>query len=302
VFTDIDGTSLTKLPFAWSAKASTVNTNTYTTENTLLHFKIDQFIGVATLGVTDRVDVSVIVPVGYVSLGASTFDSTSYIVNSNGALIYGPYSNAPTYAAGTASGVGDITFNGKGSLWTGEHSTVAAAMNVRIPTGDDLNYLGSGAWGFNPYLVYSYLAKVSPHAKIGYQWNSHTELNPSYTSANGITSVSGKLGLPGGLQYDAGADWAAAKHLTLAADLLGTQFLNTPKLVPTSTTITTTTSSIVLPTSVTGNSSYTINNLSAGLKVNPVRELVFSGNVLLQLNNVGLRSRPTPLIGISYKF
>jgi hypothetical protein len=53
---------------------------------------------------------------------------------------------------------------------------------------------------------------------------------------------------------------------------------------------------------VTGNSSYTINNLSAGLKINPVRELVFSGNVLFQLNNVGLRSRPTPLIGISYKF
>jgi hypothetical protein len=304
VFTDIDGTSLGALPFAWAATAfvpgtQTPLTTTYTTEDTNLQFKIDQFIAVATFGITNKIDISAVVPAEYVSLGATTYNSTSYIVNTNNVLVYPKYTNTPTYAAGTASGVGDITFNVKSSLWAGEHATVAAAMNVRVPTGDDENYLGSGAWGFSPYVVYSYLAKVSPHAKIGYEWNTSTPLNPQYTSTG---KVSGNLGLPGGAQYDVGADWALAKHLTVAADLLGNQFLNTPRLVPTTTTITTTSGPITLNTSITGNSSYTINNLSTGLKIAAVRDLVLAGNVLFQLNNNGLRSRPTPLLGISYKF
>jgi hypothetical protein len=309
VFTDIDGTSLGALPFAYESTAygtctSTctsppVISNTFTTEATNLEFKIDQFIAVGTFGLTNRVDISAVVPVEYVSLGATTYNSNSYTVNSSGDLLYPKYSNPNTYAAGTASGVGDIEFNGKGSLWSGEHATVAAALNLRVPTGDDLNYLGSGSWGVNPYLIYSLLAKVSPHVKIGYQWNTATELNPSYSSEGQYVK---NLGLPGGLQYDGGADWAAAKHLTIAGDLLGNQFLNTPRLVPTTTTITISGQGTALNTSVTGNSSYTINNVSAGLKISAYRDLVFSGNVLVQLNNNGLRSRPTPLVGMSYKF
>ena len=169
-------------------------------------------------------------------------------------------------------------------------------MNVRTPTGDDLNYLGSGAFGFSPYLVYSYLAKISPHAKIGYQWNTSTELN------NPTATPGGNLALPGGVQYDFGADWAVLRHVTIAGDLLGNQYLNAPKLVRTNTPLPTTPSTVSLPTIVPGTSSYSINNFSIGLKWNPFRNAVFSGNVLTQLNNNGLRSRPTPLVGISYKF
>ncbi len=301
VFTDIDGISLGSLPFAYYATAyqhgtNIVQSNTYTTENTRLSFKINQFIGVATYGLSTRVDITVVVPIERVSLGATTFKSTSYILDPNNNLIFGPYSNANTYSPGTASGVGDITFNTKAELWKGEHGTASAGMSVRTPTGDDQNYLGSGAWGFSPYLVYSYLAKVSPHAKIGYQWNTSTELN------NPTDTAGGNLALPGGLQYDLGADWAMLRHVTVAGDLLGNQYLNAPKLISTTIPLPTTPSIAALPTIVPGNSSYTISNLSTGLKWNPFRNLVLSGNVLFQLNNNGLRSRPTPLVGISYKF
>jgi hypothetical protein len=301
VFTDIDGISLSSLPFAYYATAyqqgtNTVLSNTYTSEATKLSFKINQFIGVATLGLSSRVDVSVIVPIERVSLGATTFNSTSYILDANNNLIFGPYSNPNTYSPGSASGIGDVTFNGKGELWRGDHGTVSAGMNVRTPTGDDLNYLGSGAWGFSPYLVYSYLAKISPHAKIGYQWNTTTELN------NPTGQPGGNQALPGGMQYNLGADWAVLRHITVALDLLGNQYLNAPKLVRTTTPLPTNPSTISLQTIVPGTSSYSINNASAGLKWNPYRNLVLSGNVLFQINNNGLRSRPTPLVGMSYKF
>ena len=307
VFTDIDGINLKKVPFTYEATATNPNTgailsNTFTSEFTNISFKLNQYVAVGTFGVTNRVDVSVILPIERVSIGAETYDAEAYILNAENVLVLGPYSIPSTYVPGTANGIGDITFNGKGVLWGGEHATVSAGFNLRTPTGDELNYLGSGAWGFNPYLTASYLWKVSPHAKIGYQWNTSTVLN------NPTLTAGGNQALPGGFQYDAGADWAWLRHLTIAGDILGSQYLNattlsrstTPLPVPLTNPPTPTT--VNLPTVTTSNTSYTVNDLSLGLKWNPFRDLVLAGNALYQINNVGLRSRVTPLVGISYKF
>ncbi|MGH9606154.1 MAG: transporter [Terracidiphilus sp.] len=303
VFTDIDGASLNNLPFAYSqvayAPGSTtqVVSTTYTTESTSLAFRADQLVGVGTIGLTKRMDFTVIVPIERVSLGATTLHSQSYVVDASNNQAFGPVSNPQTYTNGTASGVGDIVFNVKSVLQSDEHAAFSAGFNLRTPTGDELNFLGSGAWGFNPYLVYTYLAKVSPHAKVGYQWNTDSDLN------NPTLTPNGNQALPGGMQYDIGADWAMQRHWTLAADLLGNQFLNTPRLVPGAiVNITTASSTLSLATSTSGNSSYSINNVSTGVKWNPAGNLVISANVLTQINNNGLRSRPTPLVGISYKF
>jgi hypothetical protein len=303
VFTDIDGHSLGSLPFGYLRTAYNQNhvaqSTTYTKQTTDLKFTIDQYIAVGTLGLTKRVDLSVIVPWERVSFGDTLKQSTNYVVDVNNNLLFS-YTLPSSYSSGDRSGVGDIVINGKGVLYSGERATFAGGMNLRVPSGDDLNFLGSGAFGFNPYLDYSYLRVVSPHAKIGYQWNTKTELNNPTQTANG------KQSLPGGVQYDFGADWAAKRYLTVAADLLGSQYVNTPRLISTQTTVTThvgaNTESIPIPSTISQNSAYSISNLSTGLKLNPYRNLVFSGNVLFQLNNNGLRARPTPLIGVSYKF
>lgn len=307
VFTDIDGISLSKVPFTYEATATDKSTgavlsNTFTTEDTDIHFTVDMLINVATFGLTKRIDVSAIVPYERVSIGAGTYHSDAYILNADDVVVFGPYPVASTFTPGTAHGIGDIVFNGKGQLWHGEQAAVAAAINVRTPTGDDQNYLGSGAWGFNPYVVYSYLSKISPHVKIGYQWNTSTELN------NPTLTAGGNQALPGGVQYDVGADWAALKRVTLAADLLGSQYVNSIKLTSTTTPLPTpptnppTPPSVELPTIATETGTYSINDLSTGLKWNPTRTLILTGNVLFQLDNDGLRSRPTPLVGISCKF
>ena len=306
-FTDIDGISLNHVPFTYQATATDKTTgavlsNTFTTETANIHFKLDQYIAVATYGVSNRLDVSMILPIERVSVGTATLNTQAYILNADNVVVLGPYPVPSTYVPGTASGIGDIVFNGKYVAWRGEHSTFSTGMDLRTPTGDDLNYLGSGAWGFNPYLVYSYLARVSPHARIGYQWNTATELN------NPTLTAGGNKALPGGVQYDVGADWAWTQHLTLAGDLLGSQYTNAAKVVksltplPPPVTNPPTNPSIFLPTVTTANASYTISDLSLGAKWNPFRDLVITGNVLIQLNNEGLRTRPAPLLGISYKF
>jgi hypothetical protein len=300
-FTDIDGIGLGKVPFSYSAVSNT--STVYTAEDLNIHFKINQYVAIATYGVTNKLDVSMILPIERISIGTSSFDTQEYIVDIASNVGQGPFAAQPINSRGTASGIGDIVFAGKYIVKSEEHGTFSVGLNERVPTGDDRNYLGSGAWGTNPYAVFSYVSRVSPHVRLGYQWNSDTELNPN------LVRPGSNLALPGGLQYDFGADWAATKHLTLAGDLMGDQFQNAPRLTPstlafsykTSSTATTT-NTVNLPTVASVNSTYWINDVSAGLKWNPYKRLIFSGNVLFQLNNVGMRARPTPLLGVSYEF
>jgi hypothetical protein len=320
VFTNIDSQSLRSLPFSYyrtacqagstSCSPSNAVSTTYTSEITSATFVVNQFVIVGTAGVTPKLDLSLIVPISRVSVGAAVPASTStnYVVSSNNSYFSaaGPTSSN----GGSASGVGDVEVGVKYALYVGERTTLSTGAIFRVPSGVAENFLGSGAWGFNPFLAYSYLSKVSPHAKIGFQWNTASELNnPTYT--NPIYSTTGALEsqpnapLPGGVQYDIGADWAASKRVTVAADFLGNQYLNTYRLSPSNSCVLTASSgqcTLSVPTTTLQSSSYSISDLSTGLKWNPAKSLVFSANLLTQLNNNGMRARPTPLLGIGYKF
>jgi hypothetical protein len=307
-FTDIDGINLHTVPFSYAAANFTGAGTTYVQESLNIHFKVDQYVAYATYGATNKLDLSVIVPITRVSIGSTVYDITQYVVLPNGDLNYITKPQGNT-TPGTASGIGDITFNAKYVLLNQELAKLALGFNVRTPTGDALNYLGAGAWGFNPYAVFSYFAKTSPHVRVGYQWNTDTVLYPNLTVGHGNTN----LALPGGLQYDFGVDRALVKGLTVAADLLGNQYQNAQKLVNSNLSFTCIgvdcgakpvppPPTVASPTVNAVNSTYWINDVSAGAKWNPWRSLILTGNVLFQLNNVGMRARPTPLFGISYKF
>ncbi|MGA7314403.1 MAG: transporter [Silvibacterium sp.] len=318
VFTDIDGIPLGNVPFSYSAvgcpssvppsqcTVTTPGSSTVSIKEDLdIHFKINQYVAIATYGVMDKLDVSMVLPIERVSIGTSSFDTQEFIVDNTSNVGQGPFPGQPISSRGIASGIGDILFAAKYIVKSEERGTFSVGLNMRTPTGDARNYLGSGAWGTNPYAVFSYVSRVSPHVRLGYQWNSETELNPN------LVRPGSNLALPGGLQYDVGADWAWTKKLTVAGDLMGNQYLNAPRLTPSSTTLTyentlaaqpPPTTTVHLGTVTSISSSYWINDISTGVKWNPYRELILTGNVLFQLNNVGMRSRPTPLVGISYKF
>ncbi len=302
-FTDIDGINLGQVPFAYSAISNT--STVYTQEDLDIHFKINQYVAIATVGATDKLDISMILPIERVSIGTASFNAQEYIVDTATNIGQGPFPAQPINSRGIASGIGDILFAAKYVIKSAERSTFSVGLYERTPTGDARNYLGSGAWGTNPYAVFSYVSRVSPHVRLGYQWNSETELNPN------LVRPGTNLALPGGLQYDVGADWSPTKKLTVAGDLLGNQFLNAPRLTHATTKLSYTntpanqpppTATVYLPTVSLYNSSYWINDLSVGAKWNPWRNVIVTGNVLFQLNNVGMRARPTPLVGLSYKF
>jgi hypothetical protein len=53
---------------------------------------------------------------------------------------------------------------------------------------------------------------------------------------------------------------------------------------------------------VNPNTDYNETNASIGLKFRPFGNFIVTGNVLVQLDDAGLRSRAVPLVGVSYSF
>jgi hypothetical protein len=205
--------------------------------------------------------------------------------------------------SGNASGIGDIGLNAKQMIvgQEGERTAMALGGTFRFPSGDEYNYLGSGAWGGSVYALLEYRATVAPHAKIAYQWNTDSKVLGLATGS--------PARLPGGLQYDIGADVRLLQHLTMAADVLGNQIVNVGSFTIENTPLTGAglgtngASGTVNVSSVNAfRTTYTTANFSGGLKWSPMAHLLVYGNVLVQMNNVGLRSDPVPLFGIAYNF
>jgi hypothetical protein len=307
-FTDISGNSLSAVPFVFAAKAGNVTipdsnqpcTGTGSiiclTQTDHISMSVNQYTALATFGINGKTDVSVIIPFEYVSQNVSA-TGNQYFINSS-PPVSAPFSSS---APGSANGIGDMLVSVKRAIWSNEKTHLTAGLLVRFPTGEALNYLGSGAYGFDPYGVVSYnFSRFSPHVRLGYQFNTSTVLAPKFDS-NG--KYIGNSTLPGGFQYDFGADAIVIKKVptTFAADFLGNYILNAPVLVSGTVAIpgfTPSSAKTLRPTT----SSYNSSQLSLGLKVKPYKNLMLYGNVLLQLNNVGLRSAPVPLAGISYTF
>ena len=201
----------------------------------------------------------------------------------------------------------------------------ASGLDVRFPSGDALNFLGSGSYGVKPFVVFSYKARVSPHVMFGYEWNSNSIVtsrqitlsvfNAPQQQNKGLTT--GQKGyMPSDFVYTAGIDAGITRWLTGAFDIVGARFLRAgtesvtsqPFLAPCNSGCTVAPS----PNTVSMNSllphndaSYSIDNASIGVKIRPIPKasrLVLTANVLVRLDGGGLHSKPAPLVGLGYTF
>jgi hypothetical protein len=228
-------------------------------------------------------------------------------------------------ARNSATGVGDVVARVKWNAWSGEHVRFASGLDVRFPSGDALNFLGSGSYGVKPFVVLSYKARVSPHVMVGYEWNSNSIVTSRQVTINvfgapqqqnkGLTT--GQKGyMPSDFLYTAGIDAGITKWLTGAFDVVGARFLRAGTesvtsqqfLAPCSGGCTVAPS----PNTVSMNSllphsdaSYNVDNASFGVKIRPIPKasrLVLTANVLVRLDDSGLHSKPAPLVGLGYTF
>lgn len=295
------------------------------TVDSRVDLKIHQAVTFLTFGVTNRVDVSIAIPVESVHLGVT---SNATIIDNSGSGTHSfvgrpgcgdPINNTicdnqSFPSSGDKTGVGDLVFRIKGTPWRGEHAAIAVGGDVRAPTGDSVNFLGSGAWGFRPFVVWSYRSRISPHLGGGYQVNGNSKLV-------GDLSKGSEARLPGQFTYSGGVDAWLTKRVTVAFDLVGQTVFNTQRLIPTKFTELgacvynngnsypdcNPPDASFAPPKIDANvtqSTANVNvlNASVGAKVKLVSNLLFSGNVTFKINNDGLRATAVPMGELSYTF
>jgi hypothetical protein len=192
-------------------------------------------------------------------------------------------------------------------------------MDVRTPTGNARQFLGSGAAGIKPFFIVSLRKKFSPHANLGYQWNGQSILAGNITGATISEDSTGtvviqngpavKGSLPGQFFGTLGVDVGLpGRRLTLAFDYLGQVVLDAPRVFqtpqPTANPPGGTGPAIgpTLPNISGGKDNVVLSIGSAGFKYNLFNNILLTGNVLFRLDNKGLRQDVTPLAALTYSF
>jgi hypothetical protein len=218
--------------------------------------------------------------------------------------------------SGSATGIGDVVLRGKYTVHQWERAGFAVGMDVRLPTGDETNFLGSGAVGVKPFGVFSYKARVSPHAEVGYEVNGDSTLAGNNLVPPAPSAVA-KGSLPNRFLYIVGADVVVTKRLTGAFDIYGQRLFSAPEFVSQpyrdfgncsgatnddAVNCVVYTAGTTHPDYAQKSADFNLTTASLGLKLRAFSKLVVTGNVLLKLDSGGLRSRAVPLVGVSYSF
>jgi hypothetical protein len=266
-----------------------------------IDLKNDTTVLYANYGVTDRFDIGVALP--YVRLDMTArIDATIERLATHGdpfevhVFPGGEGDLTESFVeSGTAEGIGDMVVRGKYNVYKGASANVALATDLRLPTGDTDDLLGSGATQVKLYGIVGYAGRrFSPRASWG------------YTFSSGGADFMGEL--PDEISYTAGFDAGLHSRVTLTADFVGRTLLDADRLVleeqtfeavsRTDPTVQETTR--LTPAIVTGNLNVLLGSI--GLKVNPVGRLLVVGNVLLAIGEGGLQADVTPVFGLEYSF
>jgi hypothetical protein len=290
-FGSVDGIDLEHLPIV--SRADFTSMSTYTQADSHISLRVDQFIAIGTVGLTNRLDVSLILPFSRVTL-ATAASLHAYNVDAANAPL-SDYDVGTVFLAGSATGIGDLTVNVKVNVLKRERTHIAIGSDLRFPSGDEANYLGTGAFGIKPFIVMSRRGRLTPNVSLGYQWNSSSALYTNSTSG-------AKLNLPSSLFYAGGVDFRVTKRFTLTGELLGQYIISGPRLAMGEITVPGAPQNPYPTVTTSADVSYTMNNLGGGFKVNPFKGLMVSAAVMFKLDDGGLRSKCVPLAGVSYRF
>ena len=171
-----------------------------------------------------------------------------------------------------------------------------------------------------PFAIFSYRARISPHALVGFEWNTNS-------IAAGDLGTGTKAKVPNDFAYSVGADAWITQWLTGSFDVIGQRILSTSTVIGGQVFGTGALSVVPQqflancgtctadpdPATVTHNNlqlsatsrAYNITNASMGVKFRPlgkVSKLVVTANVLVRLDEGGLSYKPVPLVGVGYTF
>jgi len=306
-FDHLDGVPLTDIPAVFRHDAFETGggrTDVVSTANTI-QASVNQFAGALTYGITDRVDVSLAVPLvsthlsllsnaQIFRLGTGTAVQVHYFRDD---LAIGGYGSTHQYfIEGSESGIGDLFIRSKATLLREGTRALATGVDVRLPTGDEQNLLGAGALGVRPFAAFSASYRAfAPHVNIAYQWNGRSVLA-------GDVHENVKAPLPDLFTYAAGGDLSLNNRFSIIVDVLGQRVLNSPRLSTYTLDASGAAGSASLPDIRFSTGSYWSTDGAVGFKANVAAKVLVAFNLRFNIVNNGLTDRIAPLVGVEWAF
>jgi hypothetical protein len=224
---------------------------------------------IGAVGVTDRFEIGAAVPFLELTLDgrrSSVYRGQTFLQASGDA---------------TANGIGDIAVRGKYMLFSGGAAAVAAAGEVRLPTGDEVNLLGTGSTSYRAIGIVSY--------------------EPGAFALHGNAGI-----LRGGVSdeetFSGAGSYAVTPRVTVSGELLmrhiaelrevGLVRAAHPRIIGVDT----------IRLSTTGTSGTTLATAIAGAKWNVGNKVVIGGHVAVPLRYRGLTARFIPTVALEFAF
>lgn len=265
-FTSLDGRSLSDGSLVTTANQFTDEATPFDVDRLTLNINADIATLYGTVGVTNNMEVGIAAPL--VSL---TIDGSR--VNTYRGQLFTQAS-----ASGRAIGLADLVVRTKYTLHSEATSALAAALDVRLPTGREEDLLGAGT--------------------ASYKLSAIGSLDGRRTSAHANLAVT-VGGLAREFSYGAAVSLAAAPTVSIGGELLGRWIDSSGHLVSTVAPhpLLTGVDTIRLAGDV---SSLQIVTVVPGIKWNIGGTWVLAANVSVPLTSGGLNARFTPFIGLDY--
>jgi hypothetical protein len=251
-------------------------------ENDLIEVSTDLHLNLlvtsvyAAYGVRDNIDVAVMVPLVRATLEGTSEAQVLPFARPSPHLFgttQSPSEFADAATSGSAMGVGDISVRVKANLYQQTNMGFGVLADVRLPTGDSANFLGSGQTSVRALgIVSGRTGNFSPHLNLGFAYRSGQTQNHS---------VIGALGF----------DHLLSDRVTLAADLLTDIELGDSQLqLPDRVVFQAPTSRRVRLTDIPEQADRLL-DASIGLKMQLPTEYRVIANILFPLTNGGMRPR-----------
>jgi len=257
-----------------------------------LDVQLDRTIVSATVGLHDKIDVAAIVPFGSarVSGFASYYERQNSVENT-----------VRNDSDGSSFGIGDILVRTKVALIASDTFDAAAAVDIRLPTGDPEKLLGTGFTQTRVMFIGgTTLGSVNPHLNVGYTFGGEGMVfgaDNRYEGSSGDPELKNRQPSEE-FNYTAGVDIAATPRITIAGDIIGrvvrnsagTEFFDSGP-----------DGDRVIRLEITPR---TVHKLlgAVGAKVSVGGAWLLTGTVLFPLNDTGIKPAVTPVIGFERAF
>ncbi|HEU4786358.1 MAG TPA: transporter [Gemmatimonadaceae bacterium] len=301
-FDRIEGLDLGQIPVVFTHDNAFLlggRQDVVTTDNGI-EARVTQATTFLTVGVTDRLDLSIAMPLVSNSLKVVSTATIQRLGTTNPLTHFFRQSNGDVgverifTAVGSATGIGDLLVRVKSTAYKGSSSGLALGVDLRIPTGDEMNLLGTGAPGVQPFAIWSSTyQRVSPHLNASYRWNGSSVLS-------GNPAEGRSADFPDQVGYAAGAEVSVGPRLTVAFDVLGAYVIRPERMQ--AETFHALDGHSEFPSIVFARRSMNTVSGAVGFKASLFERLLVDANLLFALDNNGLRDKVTPLIGFEYAF